>query len=230
MKSTLMSWTSKFGIPDTSRAILARHVSTVATATAVYSRDLLSPVLRQLDVMLASIRSGSFHPDRTRSGMLTPAGMAASAPMTPFVGQTSHVQTCQGDVTPPVQPAEGAHGLGEPCSPGSDGSFQLLGKQDSETGAGDDQPRERADDALADSETSEEGSAQSTSSSEVELEGGEPRMVQFDPPSDFFINNRSLVVHCCRSPGVFKCGRKNGPSFSKIYELSGIRCSRCFDV
>ena len=43
MKSIVLSWASKYGLPDTSRAVLARHVSSVATATAVYSRDLLSP-------------------------------------------------------------------------------------------------------------------------------------------------------------------------------------------
>ena len=86
MKSTLMSWTSKFGLPDNGRSVLARHVSSVTSATAVYSRDMLSPVLRQLDVMLMAIRSGAFCPDRLRSGMMTPAATAMAAPMTPYVG------------------------------------------------------------------------------------------------------------------------------------------------
>ena len=84
MKSTILSWASKYGLPDFSRAVLARHVSSVASATAVYSRDLLSPVLREMDSMLTAIRTGLFHPDRTRSGMLTPVGMMQSAPLTPF--------------------------------------------------------------------------------------------------------------------------------------------------
>ena len=230
MKSTLMSWASKFGIPDNSRAVLARHVSSVSTATAVYSRDLLSPVLRQLDVMLASIRNGGFNPDRTRSGMMTPAATAAAAPMTPFVGHAPPAPVtpalrkdsplCE---TPDVQGGDAAEALSEcnwemPFSP-----------CDSVDGQGE-PSRALSAQNEPDSDTSEEGSVQSSSSSEDESQAGMQRDFVFDPPSDFYINTRSLVVHCSRLPGVLKCGRKISMSFSKVYELSGIRCSRCFDV
>ena len=75
-KSTLISWTAKYGLPDTSRAVLARHLSCATATTAVYSRDLLSPVLRELDTMLQAMRCTLFQPDRTRSGMVTPTVMA----------------------------------------------------------------------------------------------------------------------------------------------------------
>ena len=87
LKSTSMSWTSKFGLCEQSRAVLARHVSTVSTATSVYSRDLLSPVLREFDTVLACIRRQSFEPDRTRSGLITPGAtvpvLATPVPFTP---------------------------------------------------------------------------------------------------------------------------------------------------
>ena len=83
LKSTTLSWCCKFGISEPTRAVLARHMSTVANATAVYSRDLLSPVLREYDHMLAAIRSGAFSPDSSRSGMITP-GAIVSAAFTPL--------------------------------------------------------------------------------------------------------------------------------------------------
>ena len=42
-KSTLISWCAKYGLPDTSRAVLARHLSCATATTAVYSRDLFIP-------------------------------------------------------------------------------------------------------------------------------------------------------------------------------------------
>ena len=79
------------------------------------------------------------------------------------------------------------------------------------------------------SETSEEASEQSTSDSDVELEGEMvPRDVE--PVLKYFINGKSLVIHCERSAGLLRCGRKVSPHFVVVYELHGIRCSRCFDV
>ena len=83
---------------------------------------------------------------------------------------------------------------------------------------------------LNDSDTSEEGSAQSTSGSEVELGENGGRNFELDLKSDFYINNKSVVIHCCKMPGVLKCGRKIAFSFSTVYEQCGIRCSRRFDV
>ena len=243
MKSTVLSWASKYGLPDTSRAVLARHVSSVATATAVYSRDLLSPVLREMDSMLLAIRSGLFHPDRTRSGMMTPVGMAQAAPLTPFGrGLAPLPATPQpapltpfGRGVPPVHveslqekaekiqseiPLETQTPLGE-----WEAVDDLFGRSPV--------PAEKdaspADIGNADSETTEDDSVQSSSESEEDGEQ-DARHFNYDPPSDFYINVKSLVVHCCRNPGVLKCGRRVTPNFSKVYELNGIRCSRCFDV
>ena len=65
LKSTTISWASKFGIPMESRAILARH-------TVLYSRDLQTPVLREYTAMLAAVKAGGFVPDASRSGMVHP--------------------------------------------------------------------------------------------------------------------------------------------------------------
>eukprot|EP00435_Cladocopium_sp_Y103_P071432 s702_g37.t1 len=225
MKSTIMSWASKFGIGDNSRAVLARHVSSVSSATAVYSRDLLSPVLRELDAMLLAIRSGTFHPDRTRSGMITPVGVATNAPVTPFArGMPPLPQT---PVVPVTKQKQVVHSLEDD----SLGSWQNVQEPETVQSFSLDEIFSPASHGVAESETSEENSVQSSSSSEGEEED-EPqhRHFNFDPPTDLYINNNSLVIHCCRTPGVLKCGRRVSPNFSKSYELSGIRCSRCFDV
>eukprot|EP00435_Cladocopium_sp_Y103_P058675 s1435_g20.t1 len=234
MKSTLMSWTSKYGLPDSSRAVLARHVSSVASATAVYSRDLLSPVLRELDSMLTAIRSGLFLPDRTRSGMLTPVGVAATAPITPFGrGAPPVPSTPLAPVMPMIPVAAPKVGqIADVLAFGDSslGSWEQVEDSWNHPETPGDVSPSPAEKGQADSDTSEEDSVQSTSSSGEETEGEEPRHFSFDPPSDFYINSKSLVIHCCRTEGVLKCGRRVTPNFSKVYELNGIRCSRCFDV
>jgi len=79
------------------------------------------------------------------------------------------------------------------------------------------------------SETSEEASVQSTSSEEqdvAEVSDAE----QLEETAQYFINMASSVAHSCRGQGVFKCGRKITKAYSPIFELQGIRCSRCFNV
>jgi len=79
------------------------------------------------------------------------------------------------------------------------------------------------------SETTEENSMQSSSESDLEC-SGEPHRGVVEFPTDYVINNKSLVIHYVKMPGLLGCGRKLTPSYSKVFELNGIRCSRCFDV
>ena len=225
MKSTVLSWASKYGIPDSSRAVLARHVSSVATATAVNSRDLLSPVLREMDSMLTAIRTGLLHPDRTRSGMLTPVGMAHGAPLTPsgrgappmpLTPMPLQALAAQPEISQEARSPMSVGGVGEELWRSSPvAAFEEASP--AETGQ-------------ADSDTTEENSTQSSSESGDEAEQSRAPSFHFDQPSEFFINSKVLVVHCCRNAGVLKCGRRVTPNLSKVYELNGIRCSRCFDV
>ena len=83
LKSTAISWCSKMGMPEESRSILARHASSVKNPVALYSRDLLSPVLREFDEILEKIFRKQFEPDRSRSGMITPQAFSAANPGTP---------------------------------------------------------------------------------------------------------------------------------------------------
>lgn len=223
-KSTLISWTAKYGLPDTSRAVLARHLSCATATTAVYSRDLISPVLRELDTMLQAMRCALFQPDKTRSGMVTPAVMP-TVPGTPF-----RVPPVPSTPLPQMQQA-----VEEKLEMGADSEWQLIaGERDIfspvETLASSPRLRSSPAEVLgSDSETTEDASEQSTSDSDVEPEEAmAPHEVE--PVLKYFINEKSLVIHCERSEGLLRCGRRISPHFAVVYELHGIRCSRCFDV
>lgn len=124
LKSTSISWCSKFGLDEGTKALLARHLSAIKNPQALYSRDLLSPVLRAYDQVLAAIRTGMFQPDRTRSGMvclseahLKQYGMVSTTlgiPATPVYQADQPVPATPVPVTPcapaPLQAGVGAEG------------------------------------------------------------------------------------------------------------------------
>ena len=255
LKSTTMSWASKFGISLESRAILARHASSISNPTVLYSRDLISPVLREYDAMLQSIRMEGFEPDKTRSGMITPSKLPVHIPGTPpsLLSATGlfgfakkrdfDLQAEEGSedkrvevVSQPVESNKevtlevsgddlGAEGVSMPESP----TFSAADAENPKVGGvNDEQPDGVEADHL--SETSEDSSQQTTTSSDEEVSGVKPLPLPEFSPNCFYINAKSLVIHSCRSATFFRCGRKITTSYCAIKELHGIRCSRCFDV
>ena len=175
--------------------------------------------------MVTAIRTGLFHPDRTRSGMLPPVGIAKGAPVTPFGRGMPPAPA-----TPLPLHAAPLHPRMVEESGNAPENWDVAGfSTTSPTGQSFD-VASPAEQGTPDSDTTEDNSVQSSSEDEEEPVVAQGRQVVFDPPSDFFINCKSLVVHCCRSPGVLKCGRRVSQNFTKVYELSGIRCSRCFDI
>ena len=230
LKSTIMSWTSKYGLSEYSRAVLARHTSKAATATAVYSRDLLSPILRELNLVISAICNGSFCPDATRSGMLTPGAL-------PYLGGTPLPYAAAQAAASPLQSKEAQVAEEENAEVASQTSVWSLAArnaEDMQLFGGSEQPSpamsqvpEIGDDI---SETTEENSEQSTSGSEDGEESVEPCRDVPDALTDLVINKKSLVVHHVKAPGLLTCGRKLTPTYEKIFSLTGIRCSRCFDV
>eukprot|EP00435_Cladocopium_sp_Y103_P033131 s4531_g8.t1 len=72
LKATTFVWCAKYGIDDTSRAMLGHHFIK-DKSLACYSRDLLARPLRELCGMLLNIRRGQCNPDRTRSGYMKDA-------------------------------------------------------------------------------------------------------------------------------------------------------------
>lgn len=187
---------------------------------------LLSPVMRELENMLQLMRCGMFHP----GGMVTPSVMPV-VPGTPFAvpptvpgnpGVTGgHVQACKslgaehepGAAEPHVAEAGDALSVASPSEFGVD---QLFGHS------------EHAAES-PDSETTEEDSIQSSSDSEDDdVEDTRPDFLERS--QKFYLNEKSLAIHCERTEGVLKCGRRVSPHFVTLCELHGIRCSRCFDI
>jgi len=66
-KTTMLSFSAKFGIEWTDRMVLGGHVSHLKSVIT-YSRDSLARPLQHMANMLKAIRNGSFQPDNTRSG------------------------------------------------------------------------------------------------------------------------------------------------------------------
>ena len=236
LKSTAISWTSKFGLNFEARALLARHSSAVANPTALYSRDLLSPVMRSFVHLLSQIQGGQFAPDATRSGMLTPNPATPAVPGTP-VGHGVQLRVDEheddkGAYGPEVVPCktsdEEVHSVNEDVE-----SVGMVSGVDSKhpSDVGDSPFVKVTDDDVV-SSTSESNADDSSSSD------GEERIVDIykhygrEEPLQFdvFINNTSLVLHCVGAAGRFRCGRVVTKTYSRVQELNGIRCTRCFDV
>ena len=69
LKSTPLSWIAKWGLDPEVRAVLGHH-STKRSSVECYGRDNLAKPLRDFESVLQQIRTKSFSPDATRSGML----------------------------------------------------------------------------------------------------------------------------------------------------------------
>ena len=240
LKSTAISWTSKYGVGLETRAILARHATSLSNPTVLYSRDIISAALRVFDKVLTDIRESCFQPDRTRSGMITPRVAAAATP----VGVFSQALQAGADVhlSEPV-PATPDFEVLDDKAPVSDQVSGVVvsdqpGDHISEIANGAGEGKQSFVAALREeqeySETSEEDSEESSSSDGDNKEDGEDATSQAVPveslTSGYFVNEKSSVIHCLRAGDVFRCGKKRTIYYAHIRELNGMRCSRCFNL
>ena len=239
LKSTSMSWTSKYGINFEARALLARHISSVSNPTAVYSRDLLSPVLRAFCEVVNKIGGFAFEPDKTRSGMITPT-TNQPAPTTPWMSQIFTVQEDENvfGKTDAMQWSMVSQ---------SDVGLQAAEVLDENEDAFKSDAREvlQASEAaglqIEDMIGGDNRELSSTSESKVETSSSsseDRRIVRAHPifegvpieSGQHYVNNKSAVLHCVTGKDKFRCGRKVTSSYTLVKELNGIRCSRCYDV
>ena len=77
-KATCLSWLAKMGVGREDRDILGRHVNVLQGAGPLYSRDIISAPLRQLELVIAKIAGKQFWPDHNRSGFFTPVPNTAT--------------------------------------------------------------------------------------------------------------------------------------------------------
>ena len=77
LKATCLSWCAKWGVERQTRALLGFHSKGKDGAELVYGRDNMSAPLRELNVVISAVASGSFDPDATRSGMFAEEDLRA---------------------------------------------------------------------------------------------------------------------------------------------------------
>ena len=235
LKSTAISWCSKYGLGLESRALLSRHISAVSNPTALYSRDLLSAVMREFCQVIDLIAKARFEPDRTRSGMLTP--VPSQAPGTP-VGPTSASRLIQGLLE---ADRVGLDGKEDSETAAVDASWCMIEASEERAELPDglvtnpeNVPGQKQSEQIELSESSESDPSVTESSDEQEEEQVKVHEAIDKPPKptsgDFYINNKSLVIHLVVRPGFFRCGRKLGWLYTKVPELHGIRCTKCFNL
>ena len=68
-KATLLAWCAKAGLDATTRRMLGGHMKPKDRSTVCYARDHMAAPLRKLRELLLNVRSGSFRPDQSRSGL-----------------------------------------------------------------------------------------------------------------------------------------------------------------
>lgn len=235
LKSTAISWTAKYGLNFEARALLARHSSSVSNPTAMYSRDLLSPVLRSFINVIEQIHSGQFAPDRTRSGMMTPRPLSAAVPATPptdldkVLAAEGLLVERTGDVPLSgitMEPEDAAARWRAAVS-----RVDMESTQSMEEAPPEDGDHEHCDDWSETSESADD-SSDSDSGLDESVVDFHQRFAPVSEPSlaDVYVNINSTVLHCVGPNGKFKCGRAVSKSYSKVWEMNGIRCSKCFNI
>ena len=81
LKTTCLSWASKFGMNKDHRRHLGYHVRPGDRSMDLYGRDTMAAPLRALVEVIDAIKTKRFHPDSTRSG--TFAASSSQVPADP---------------------------------------------------------------------------------------------------------------------------------------------------
>ena len=240
-KATSLSWCAKHGVPAEQRSILARHTVAAQGATVLYSRDIISAAMRCFVSVIESIRSALFHPDKTRSGMLT------SAPQTPAFAPRTPAQTpaacetksgLEGSVDlAPQQSGDAGECNEEEYTPGTPVEMVMPKEEVSwpDVDLGNGVIDLEAPKLLSrpwDSESESESSSSDSEGSELDcpVEGNADQAESAEMPvtARWFINAKTLVIHERRNANSFKCGRVVSATYFAVPALNGLRCGKCF--
>ena len=257
MKSTAISWCSKWGLGGEDRAVLARHQTAAQGSTALYSRDIITSALRRFDGVLAKIRQEMFHPDANRSGMVTPRPMTPTVaiPRTPTVAAGVSTHELPDNILEQKADPDLLEGIATPSDPepGSAAKEELLEVKTEmeiptfsltpliEIFDGDEVIHVVEDDVHMSSwlgdwnsdDSDDDSSDESTSSVESEDHLPEPSYERLGEASGsasgaLYINPSSLIIHCTKTADKFRCGRKLSGTYVKVHHANGVRCGHCF--
>ena len=235
-KATSLSWCAKHGVSGENREVLARHSGATRSATVLYSRDIISAAMRCFVDVVSAIRDSLFHPDRTRSGMLTPVP-ATPMPATPVTFGVDRGK--EGGPAVEVQHASVVEATADRgYSPGTPVEDVLMKMEPAwpEGDFGDGVIDVDAPQVLArpwDSDSEEESSSSETEDEAVQMpplapHESAPVEQRSATHAKWFINAKTLVIHDRRDAKTFKCGRPLGPTYFAVPALNGLRCGQCF--
>ena len=84
LKTTCLSWASKFGIEKERRRHLGYHVTPGDRVVDLYGRDTMAAPLRSLVEVITAVKEGTFDPDATRSGAFRAVAASPSSAGVPI--------------------------------------------------------------------------------------------------------------------------------------------------
>ncbi len=212
LKSTLLSWAAKAGMPKGARRLLGGHAAQRDRSVLEYSRDALAEPLRLMGEVLDKIAVGEFLPDATRSGRWKGLSQARLTP---------HPSTpCPPSPTVPAASSSDETGNTSDSSAGES-------SQKSTSEAGEVAAME-AQDERADCEISVSSSGSDTDD-EAESDADPEEL----PEGGLVQHVRYLTLHC-RSVGDAEklvCGRTMGHRYRDLEQWPAAawnRCKGCF--
>lgn len=206
-KATALSWLAKFGTHREDRDVLGRHVSAIEGAGPLYSRDLISSPLRQLDKVIMLIRDGKFRPDAGRSGMIV------------VDADNDHVLVLSSDDEQPSKKAKSGP-IEVKDEPDWTEVFNQWDWEELSKSSSSSDTESSGDEAIA------LNSSSMTQVADVMSEGLEA-----------YRHRTSRLVHACESTfyeglgyRYTRCGRKVSQNFEKLDECpkACVTCSHCF--
>ena len=216
LKSTTLSWSTKFGL-DKHHCLQLGHHATGDGTLHTYGRDFLAPALRKYNEMLRAVRNGVFFPDLSRSGRFRgPLPVAHEVPVKVEDSGCESSGPASFDVVSQTaeerEEAPDESGVAEPLATGRE------------------------------TQSSSSSSSSSTSSEEeAELRGGSlcnagelrgqaSRPLSWRPDCAMFQHVRTQVVHLKAigsNSNSFVCGRKVSADYTEIDRCAFLDVRKC---
>ena len=241
LKTTTLTWCSKYGLDEPCRTLLGHH-ELQSRSLACYSREMLSRPLAHYQAMLKNIRDGRFLPDETRSGRFIEAEMRSGNES--IVGE----HKAGGEVPQPLfqnTPWQPEVNNDQGASPTELGSPSVAGEAFESSGVFHDIFAEHKEpsESMFENEWEDLGALSSSSSSSDSSSGStcheeelRQRVAQSKPTFDcvgpLYQHKKSRVLHRpAKGPRLLICGRRVNDSYSFLKDGASFkwpRCNLCF--
>ena len=231
LKTTTLTWASKYGLDEPSRTLLGHH-ELESKSLACYSRDMLSRPLALYQAMLENIRSNNFQPDVSRSGRFAMELFAGG----PEEEQLPNVEAMQSEQAFQYSPSEGGFEHVQPRDYGKvllerDEMRDMMQHAHKDDFFGEDPAM--TNEVLVSDDSSESSSSSSSSALEesLHMDFGMKNEAK-ECPGPLYQHKKSRVLHKpSKRDDVLFCGRRIGNSYNFLEtgaSFKWARCSFCF--